>query len=126
MTYVIVEPCIATKDSACAQVCPVECIYEGKEMYYIDPVDCIDCNACEPVCPVQAIFPADQVPEKWKDYIQKNAAWFETEEGTKAKETGRIMEGKYRALSSDKDWAGRVSIEKVSTPGQHVPQLHVE
>ena len=27
MTYVICEPCIDEKDNACAEICPVECIY---------------------------------------------------------------------------------------------------
>ena len=113
MTFVIVEPCIATKDSACAQVCPVECIYEGEEMFYIDPVDCIDCYACVPVCPVEAIYVEDEVPEEWKDYTRKNAEWFETEEGRRAKETGTIMADKKRTLGSDQFWAGRVDEESV-------------
>jgi len=28
MTYVIAEPCIGTKDTACVEVCPVDCIYK--------------------------------------------------------------------------------------------------
>ena len=66
MTYVIAEPCINTKDTACVDVCPVDCIHPRKDeegfaedtMLYIDPEVCIDCGACEPACPVQAIFPA--------------------------------------------------------------------
>ncbi len=27
MAYVIAEPCIGTKDSACVDVCPVDCIH---------------------------------------------------------------------------------------------------
>src|SRR6516164_6793079 len=65
MTYVIAEPCIGTKDTACVDACPVDCIhpkkdsdkYAAEEMLYIDPVECIDCGACVPVCPVSAIFP---------------------------------------------------------------------
>jgi NAD-dependent dihydropyrimidine dehydrogenase PreA subunit len=45
-------------------------------MYYIDPVECIDCGACEPVCPVNAIYAEDQVPAQWAEYTQKNAAFF--------------------------------------------------
>ena len=30
MTYVIVEACIGVKDRACVDVCPVDCIYEGR------------------------------------------------------------------------------------------------
>lgn len=76
MAYVITEPCIGTKDAACVEVCPVDCIHEGEDQYYIDPDECIDCGACEPECPVEAIFPEDDVPEQWKDYIEKNADWY--------------------------------------------------
>jgi NAD-dependent dihydropyrimidine dehydrogenase PreA subunit len=84
MTYIIAEPCIGTKDTACVEVCPVDCIHPRKDetgfaeatMLYIDPEVCIDCGACEPACPVQAIFPQDLLPEKWNSYIQINADWF--------------------------------------------------
>lgn len=56
--------------------CPVDCIYEGEDQYYIDPDVCIDCGACEPVCPVEAIFAEEFVPEEEKEYIQKNADFF--------------------------------------------------
>ena len=53
MAYVIAEPCIGTKDTACVDACPVDCIHPGKkessfdsaEQLYIDPVECIDCGA---------------------------------------------------------------------------------
>ena len=79
MTFVIAEPCIDVKDKACVDICPVDCIHSTDEepMYYIDPSECIDCGACEPVCPVNAIYPEDQVPPQWKEYIQKNAAFFQ-------------------------------------------------
>lgn len=57
MPYVITEACINTKDKSCVDVCPVDCIYEGPDMLYIHPDECIDCGACEPECPVTAIFP---------------------------------------------------------------------
>lgn len=44
---------------------------------FIDPVICIDCGACEPECPVEAIYTEHDVPEKWRDYIDKNAAFYE-------------------------------------------------
>ena len=72
MTYIIAEPCVAIKDGACIDVCPVDCIYEGDDMMYISPEECIDCAACEPVCPVTAIFPEETVPEQWHSYISKN------------------------------------------------------
>ena len=76
MTYIIAEPCIEVKDAACVEVCPVDCIYEGEDQFYIHPEECIDCGACEPACPVEAIFEEDAVPDKWKDFTEKNAAYF--------------------------------------------------
>jgi len=84
MAYVIAEPCIGTKDTACVDACPVDCIhpkkddprFEGEELIYIDPVECIDCGACVPVCPVSAIFALDDLPEKWSSFTQRNAAFF--------------------------------------------------
>ncbi len=84
MAYIIAEPCIGTKDTACVEVCPVDCIhpmkdaegFEAAEQLYIDNEVCIDCGACEPVCPVTAIFPEEELPDKWKDYVEKNAAYF--------------------------------------------------
>jgi ferredoxin len=77
MTYVITEPCIGVKDRACVDVCPVDCIYEGEDMLYIHPDECIDCGACEPECPVTAIFPEDDVPPNQEQYIAKNREVFE-------------------------------------------------
>lgn len=76
MTYVVAEPCIGTKDHACVDVCPVECFYEGPDMLYIHPEECIDCGACIPECPVAAIFEESDVPEQWKEYTAKNAEPF--------------------------------------------------
>ena len=76
MAYVITEPCIGTKDAACVAVCPVDCIYEGEDQYYINPDECIDCGACEPECPVSAIFAEDAVPEGQQSFTAKNSAFF--------------------------------------------------
>jgi ferredoxin len=46
-------------------------------MLYIDPDECIDCGACVPVCPVSAIFAEEDLPEKWSEYIEKNAEHFQ-------------------------------------------------
>jgi ferredoxin len=53
-------------------VCPVDCIYEGENQYFINPEECIDCAACEPVCPVTAIFSEDAVPANEKESIELN------------------------------------------------------
>lgn len=78
MAYIIAKPCIGVKDTACVEVCPVDCIHgdEQSPQLYIDPEECIDCGACEPVCPVEAIFMEDDVPPKWAEYIDVNAAYF--------------------------------------------------
>ena len=78
MTYIIAEPCIGVKDTACVEVCPVDCIHgkdEDKQLF-INPEECIDCGACEPACPVQAIFPEEETPEKWKGFIAPNYEYF--------------------------------------------------
>src|SRR5271157_661720 len=85
MAYIIAEPCINTKDTACVDVCPVDCIHPRKDeanfaelpMLYIDPVECIDCGACVPVCPVSAIFPLDDLPDKWKSFTEVNAQYYQ-------------------------------------------------
>ena len=97
MTYIIAEPCVGTCDTACVEVCPVDCIHgpedktgagaeakaegfdpEGKQLY-IDPEECIDCGACEPECPVEAIFEESEVPEEWHHYSKNNNEWFSQE-----------------------------------------------
>lgn len=91
MAYIIAEPCVGTCDTACVEVCPVDCIHpmkdeweeagfdennlEGK-LLYIDPEECIDCGACEPECPVEAIFEESEVPEEWNKYIKINYDYF--------------------------------------------------
>jgi NAD-dependent dihydropyrimidine dehydrogenase PreA subunit len=76
MTYVIANPCVDTLDKSCIEECPVDCIYEGDRMLYIQPDECVDCGACEPVCPVEAIFYEDDLPEKWRDYVAVNVDFF--------------------------------------------------
>jgi NAD-dependent dihydropyrimidine dehydrogenase PreA subunit len=86
MAYVIAEPCIGVKDSACVDVCPVDCIhprkdeaaFEAEKQLYINPDECIDCGACVPVCPVTAIFALEDLPEKWSSFTQINSEWYKT------------------------------------------------
>ena len=77
MTYIITQPCIGEKDASCVDVCPVDCIYEAEDQFYIHPEECIDCGACVPECPVEAIFPDDEVPEDWSSFIAKNYVHFD-------------------------------------------------
>jgi ferredoxin len=95
MPYIIAEPCVGTCDTACVDVCPVDCIHgpydvEGSgeeakvdgfvpkegDSLYINPDECIDCGACEPECPVEAIFEESEVPSEWNEYIKKNYEFF--------------------------------------------------
>ncbi|MBJ7286161.1 MAG: hypothetical protein RJB29_43 [Actinomycetota bacterium] len=76
MTYIIAQPCVDVKDKSCIEECPVDCIYEGDRMLYIQPDECVDCGACEPVCPVEAIYYEDDVPSQWKDYSEVNTKFF--------------------------------------------------
>ena len=76
MTYVINEACIDVKDGICTDVCPVDCIYEGGRMFYIQPDECIDCAICESVCPVDAIMQEDELPASSQDFIRINSEFF--------------------------------------------------
>ena len=76
VTYVIAQPCIDVKDKSCIEECPVDCIYEGNRMLYIQPDECVDCGACEPVCPVEAIYYEDDGPGPWKDFQKVNSEFF--------------------------------------------------
>src|SRR5258708_12836344 len=83
MAYIIAEPCIGTKDTACVDVCPVDCIHPAKNReyhggpknpgtknfdevpeLYIHPQEGIDCGASVPVSPGKAIFIRDGLPKK--------------------------------------------------------------
>ena len=94
MPYIITEPCVGTCDTACVDVCPVDCIHgpisvdgSGEEVkedgfdpaglqLYINPDECIDCDACVPACPVDAIFEESEVPEDQKEFIAKNYEFY--------------------------------------------------
>lgn len=84
MAYVIAEPCIGTKDNACVDACPVDCIHPKpdeaghaeSEQLFIDPVECIDCGACVPVCTSDSIKPVEDLTEEQQEFIASNAAFF--------------------------------------------------
>jgi len=76
LTYVISAACIDIKDCGCVEVCPVDCIYQGSRMLYIQPDECIDCGVCEPVCPVEAIFSEVDLPAEQNDYLRINREFF--------------------------------------------------
>ncbi|PWA13036.1 4Fe-4S ferredoxin [Pueribacillus theae] len=77
MAYVITSPCMEEKARECVEVCPVDCIHEGEDMFYINPDDCIDCGACLSACPVEAIYYEDEVPEEESKFIELNMRFFQ-------------------------------------------------
>jgi ferredoxin len=93
MPFIITDPCIDTKDTACVDVCPVDCIHPRKDepefaeatMLYIHPEECIDCGACVPACPVAAIYDSiDSTPASQKDLIEANLIYRIAEPETRA------------------------------------------
>ena len=84
MAYVIAQPCIGVKDTACLTVCPIDCIhptpdeadFDKHDQLFIDPEPCIDCGLCALECPVQAIFQDQDLPAEWSSFLEKNAAHF--------------------------------------------------
>ena len=117
MAYIICEPCIGTKDTACVDVCPVDCIHPRKDepdfeqtsMLYIHPDECIDCGVCVPECPVDAIKP-DTEPglEKW---LSLNAEY--------AKIWPNITVKKAPPLDS-KEWEGKLDKLQYFSPNPGV------
>ncbi|MEM1009069.1 MAG: ferredoxin family protein [Myxococcota bacterium] len=94
MTYVITQPCEGVCDTACVDVCPVDCIHgpiqvdnRGEEVktikdltglqLFINPDECIDCGACEPECPVSAIYEESELPDSMAKYLDLNQKFFE-------------------------------------------------
>ena len=84
MPFIITDPCIETKDTACVDVCPVDCIHPRMDeaefatmtMLYIHPEECIDCGACVPASPVAAIYESiDATPSHQADLIEANAIY---------------------------------------------------
>lgn len=86
MTYVITSKCAGTCDTACVDVCPVDCIVgpipvetlrsgprpAGVQMF-IDPDECTNCGACTAECPVDAIVPENEASTEDR---ARNAAFF--------------------------------------------------
>lgn len=108
MAYIICEPCVDVMDTACVDVCPVDCIHttEGENQLYINPDECIDCAACEPACPVDAIAMQSDVPTEWEPYIEINRKFFETfvkpeTADDDAGETGTTKKGKEQGIPEE-------------------------
>src|SRR5699024_11778320 len=71
MAFVILDPCRGEKAGECVTVCPVDCIEEGPEQFYIDPDICIDCAACVAVCPVDAIVEEYDLAPDQEKYLEE-------------------------------------------------------
>ncbi len=81
MALIITDDCINC--DVCEPECPNEAIYEGDEIYEIDPLKCTECVGhydepqCQLVCPVDCI-PLDpdnqETPEELKAKYEKLTA----------------------------------------------------
>ena len=78
MAHVVTERCVDCRYTDCCAVCPVDCFYEieSPAMLVIDPDTCIDCALCVPECPILAIWPADELPDAYSEWEDKNADLF--------------------------------------------------
>ncbi|MBN8233794.1 4Fe-4S binding protein [Halobacillus kuroshimensis] len=79
MAFVITQPCEGEQAGECVTVCPVDCIEQGKDQYYINPDICIDCGACVSVCPVDAIVEEYEMRPEEEPYLAKAEAFFAVE-----------------------------------------------
>ena len=41
-------------------------------MLVIDGDTCIDCELCQEACPVNAIWPDSEIPDEYKEWIERN------------------------------------------------------
>jgi NAD-dependent dihydropyrimidine dehydrogenase PreA subunit len=71
--HVITSSCLDVMDKSCIEECPVDCIYEGDRMMYIQPDEC---GRCEPVCPQISIFPHEDLPDPIKHFERINFEFF--------------------------------------------------
>jgi ferredoxin len=78
MPHVVTGRCVDCRYTDCCTVCPVDCFYEIHEpaMLVIDPDTCIDCELCVPECPINAIYPESELPDCYKDWVDKNKDLF--------------------------------------------------
>jgi NAD-dependent dihydropyrimidine dehydrogenase PreA subunit len=94
MPYVITSACIDVMDKTCLTVCPVDCIYAGGRMLYINPAECIDCGACESTCPREAIYFDEFIPVAEREFVDINRqvfARFDTS-GDTSRAAGKIAD----------------------------------
>ena len=97
MSFIIGKKCEGVCDTACVDVCPVDCIHgpilpdnRGQEVQnmtkdelkdlqlYINPEECINCGACVYECPVEAIYNDEEeaIAEGELDAVKKNYEFY--------------------------------------------------
>ena len=97
MSFIIGKKCEGVCDTACVEVCPVDCIHgpilpdnRGQEVQnitkdelkglqlYINPEECINCGACLYECPVEAIYDDEEIAiaEGELEAVKKNYEFF--------------------------------------------------
>lgn len=76
MAFVITDPCRGEKAGECVSICPVDCIEEGPDQYFIDPDLCIDCGACVAACPVDAIVDEHDLEPEQEEYLEAAEEFF--------------------------------------------------
>lgn len=75
MALTITDVCINC--DVCEPECPNEAIYQGEEIYEIDPNRCTECVGhfdtpqCVQVCPVECIIPSPEHPETDEQLLAK-------------------------------------------------------
>lgn len=75
MALTITDVCINC--DVCEPECPNEAIYQGEEIYEIDPNRCTECVGhfdtpqCVQVCPVDCIIPSPEHPETKAQLLEK-------------------------------------------------------
>ena len=75
MSLLINDECINC--DVCEPECPNEAIYQGEEIYEIDPNKCTECVGhydepqCVEVCPVDCILVDEENPETQDQLIEK-------------------------------------------------------
>ena len=74
--YIVTGACIDVLDRSCIKVCPVDCIYEGGRMMYVNVDECVNCGACEPACPFEAIYFEDDLPDELQVFSEANRDFF--------------------------------------------------
>jgi len=75
MALLITDECINC--DVCESECPNQAIYQGPDIYEINPDKCTECKGhfdtpqCQEVCPVACIIPDPSFPETQEQLLEK-------------------------------------------------------